>query len=111
MRISIYAGDTNTLRFSAVDALGAALNLTGLTIEWGLSRPAKTVRLLTKTVGAGLTVTNAAGGLFEARLLPADTAGMDGEYYQEVQITDVDGNVSTIYAGAVRITKTLILPT
>ena len=107
MRISFFAGDTITIRFSAVDALGSALNLENMTIEWALSKPSKTVELISKTVGSGITITDADGGLFEIRLMPTETQSLDGEYYQEVQISE-GGIISTIYAGSVHITKTLI---
>ena len=82
----MYAGDTLILEITAKDSDGTALDLTGLTVKWSLARVNTSPALLTKTVGSGITVTNAALGQFKVELTPTDTASFSGEYYHEVRV-------------------------
>lgn len=98
------AGETVTLSITATDSTGAALNLTGSTLAWILSDGERTQ--VTKSTDDGITVTNAAGGLFSIRLDAADTADLpDGLYYHRAQVTDADDAVTTLLSGRVRLTR------
>jgi phage terminase large subunit-like protein len=102
---TLAAGDSATLSVTATDSAGSALNLTGSTLEWVLSdgRQAQ----VTKTDSDGITVTNAAGGLFTVSLNPADTTSLpDGLYYHVATATDADDAVTTVLSGRVRLTRT-----
>lgn len=81
----MYAGDTLILEITAKDSDGSALDLSGLTLKWSLARTNTSTALLTKTVGSGITVTDAALGKFKVELTPSDTDKFSGEYYHEVR--------------------------
>ena len=44
------------------------------------------------------------------RLAPADTLPLSGSFHAELELQDVDGDVSTAYTGTVTIKKALIRP-
>ncbi len=98
--VRIWAGDAKNLNVTALDDDGGALNLTGGTLTWILRQDARSGPvLLTKTIGSGITVTNAAGGLFTVALVEADTQDLAGSYYHECVFEDSGGNPSTILTG------------
>lgn len=104
-----FSGDHANLNFTLTDDNDTALDLTGaLAIEWQLAqRVSSSSALITKTLGSGITITNASGGLITVALIPADTASLkspDGSpYYHECQVTDASGNVSTVTYGTFEI--------
>jgi hypothetical protein len=59
--------------------------------------------VLTKTTSSGISITNAAGGIFQVSLTAADTAGLSGAYYFEAQVTDAGSNVSTVTTGTLTV--------
>lgn len=70
---SFYAGDTLVIKFQLKKPTGAAENLTGATVRFGLSENDDIDKpFLTKTNGAGLTITDAAQGKGEVRLEKGD---------------------------------------
>lgn len=103
----MYAGDYITLDFTAKEESGAALNLTGLTLKWSLGRTSDGPALLTKTVGTGITVTDAAAGKFKVELDPADTQKFSGDYYHEAKAFNVS-RPYTIFTGQITFETTLI---
>lgn len=103
-------GDTVALDFSIVDAAGDAVDLTGATVRWQMSRSVQATAILSKSVGSGITVTNAAGGLFTVDLAPADTVDLAGTFYYEAEIIDASDNVSTVRTGQIKILPGLIGP-
>jgi hypothetical protein len=113
MAFSMFSGDTMRLNFSIIDeATQNALDLTGATIRWQMSR-AKTIGfsstpILSKTEGSGLDVVDAFGGLILVILAPEDTEQFSGTFYHELEIVDIDGDVATAYSGNFTIKKALI---
>lgn len=103
----MYAGDYITLEFVATEESGAVLDLTGLTVKWGLGRTKEGPALLTKTAGSGLTVTDAAAGKFSVVLDAADTLKFAGDYYHEAKVFD-GIKPYTIYAGTLNFETTLV---
>jgi hypothetical protein len=102
------AGDSRILRFTATEDDGTTLiNLTGAAIRWELfpwpSGPKYGVpdetAVVSKAVGSGITITDPAGGIFEVKLDPADTAALLGMHWHEVEAVDADGNVLTSSSG------------
>lgn len=94
----IIAGDSLTLKITAtVKSTGAAMDLTGAAIKWtaNLTTP------VSKTVGSGITITNAAGGLFEIAIDAGDLTEV-GDFAHQCQVT-IGGVVSTVMEGTVRI--------
>lgn len=105
----VFSGDSIILKYNAVDEYGAVLNLTGGAIKWQLARNASDTPLLTKTIGAGVTVTNAAGGLFEVKLSFSETRTLGpGNFYHEVEHTTASGDKYTIFNGAMVLARKLI---
>lgn len=94
----ITQGDTQLFDVSVVDGSGAAVDLTGASIEYRLG---KRDPELTKTVGDGITVTNEVGGEFEVELTPTETAELVRSYRHAVEVTDGDGDVATVLSGTV----------
>lgn len=103
----MYAGDYITLDFTAKEESGAALNLTGLTLKWSLGRTSDGPPLLTKTIGSGITVTDAAAGKFKVELDQADTQKFSGAYYHEAKAFNVS-RPYTIFTGQITFETTLI---
>lgn len=99
---TLNVGDDQSLSFAAKQSDGTtALDLTGATVKWKLSRTPQTAALVTKqTGGSGITVDSAASGTFTVTLESADTATLArGRYYHETQVIDASGNESTISMG------------
>ena len=88
------------------DADGIAINLTGATISYVIFSGG--VATITKTIGSGITVTDATAGTFTITLTSANTASLAGSYYHECQVTDSSSNISTIFIGSVTINADLI---
>ena len=107
---SMFSGDSLTLNVAVQDGDGVAVNLTGATLEFALSKQSssggpKGSALFSKTP----TVVNAVGGSVQVEIDPDDTADLKcGEYYGELQVTDASGNVSTVLYGTWEIVDDLI---
>lgn len=99
---SMYAGDNKTLEFAVVDALGAALNITGAAIEW-VAWDGDIV-VLRKTVGSGITITSGSGGLFQVILTPTDTYTLTPKAYQHGANVSIEaGAFETVSTGTMTI--------
>ncbi len=102
-----WSGDTRIVRCTVVDTDGAPVNCAGGVFRYQLSVRAGTAALITKSSTAGTATMMSIDGTndgWEWTLDPADTAGLNGRaYYHEAELTDVDGNVSTIFAGTVNL--------
>lgn len=109
---SMYAGDSRTLTIAVVDGDGAAVNLTGASIEWGLWSDADaTTLLISKSTSSGITILTQSGdtlGKFRVTLAPADTSGLQGDYRHEAEVTDGAGNISTTTTGKATISASRV---
>lgn len=102
-----YAGDSLVLDVTVTDQSGAAKDLTGASIEWGLFPRGSDTAVLTKTTtGGGVAVTGA--GVFEVTVDPGDTTGLEGLHYHEAEVTDGAGAVSTVTVGYIEIEKSRV---
>jgi hypothetical protein len=100
----LYAGDDRVLSCSVVDSTGAAQSLVGITsLIWTLRTAPGATALLTKGIGTGITVTNAAGGLYTIALDTLNTATLSGRYYHKAVLTDSVADITTIMEGWVTI--------
>ena len=72
---TMYAGDSKTLQFTVTTETGGVLTLPlGTQIEWMLKSTEESVSILVdKTIGSGVTITQANSGKFEVAILPEDT--------------------------------------
>lgn len=84
---------------------GDPVNLTGATIYWWLlDDPADTTALVEKsTTGGGITITDAANGVFRVNLDPADAASLNGRYHHKAKVQDSGGDKTTVTTGEVKI--------
>lgn len=107
----MFAGDTPTLGFTVADANGDPMDLNGATIRWQAARSVNSrPPLIEKSIGSGISVTNAALGQFDVALAATDTENLRGALYHEAEIIDDQGNVITVIAGTMTVTPTLIKP-
>jgi hypothetical protein len=90
---TLVSGDTRTLAYAIADAAGQPYDLSALTAaKWGMARLREDgsfagSALASKTLGAGITVADAAAGTLEVALLPADTEALAGAYYHELELS------------------------
>jgi len=107
---SLFSGNDAKLSVTLTDAdTGEALNLTGtLELVWALAKNAQATALLTKTLGAGVVITDASAGIVEVTLDAADTEPLKGTFYQEMRLTNSVGKKSTLLYGEVEILGNLI---
>ena len=106
---TMWSGDDKTITVTVVDGDGTAQDITAATISYKL-QPAvdDATGAITKTVGSGVTITNAAGGIFTVDIAAANTASFAGIYYHECQVTSSGGVVSTVFVGNVTINQDAI---
>lgn len=103
--VSLAAGDNMVITVTVTQA-GSAKNLTGATaINYKAYPLNSSTAVITKALLSGVTVTNAAGGIFTVTLAPADTTALCGDYRHEAEITDVSGNISTVMTGLLSVQK------
>jgi hypothetical protein len=97
-----YAGDTVAeRRFTVTRTVAnvtAAENLTGVAIKCQFAKQNDAAFTpLSFSVGSGVTLVNAAGGVFDLNRFLAPAAG--GTYVYDIQFTYPDGRVRTYVAG------------
>lgn len=102
---TIYQGDDKIVYFTTYDENDALLNINNCSLNWILYKRYPENIVLTKTTASGITITNAVGGIFYVRLVPADTENLLGEYNHECELTDASGYISTIAVGKVDVYK------
>lgn len=98
--VIMYRGDTNVIEATVYQGeTSTPQAITGAVIRWVLySRIGQIV--IDKSTGTGITITNAAGGVFEVQINPADTELLPpGTYRHEAEITDALSNVNTVLTG------------
>ena len=107
--LTMHSGDTFRLEVTVNDSLGAPLDISTATITWALSRKRSDKvsprgdALVTKAA----TVIDGPTGRCNVTLYEADTAGLSGVYYHELQVT-IGASVSTVIYGTFTIAKDLI---
>ncbi len=119
---SMHRGDSRKITGTVVDENGAVIDLTGLTgtaLSWilanrdkNLTNPApRNDALVTKTIGSGITITDATGGKVEVALDEADTTARKApaDYYQELQIV-LSGETTTVMFGIISLRRDIVVP-
>lgn len=112
---SFYANNARTLVFTITneDEDGSpALDLTGLTIKWALSRVNSngvysTTPVLEKSTSDGITITDAAAGECEVQLDAADTTSLSGTFYQELEVFS-GGSGTVVAVGTITIKRNVV---
>jgi len=95
---TIIRGDDIELTINVVDENGDALDLTGITAAaFKLKETLSGSVVLTKTLGSGVTVTDAAEGELKVVLTNAETTLFKiRKHFFEIQITDASSKISTV---------------
>ena len=106
---NMVAGDTKTLVVTVKDSSGNPVNIAGAAILWRASRSIRKTAALSKEVNDGIVISDGPNGQFTVSLDPADTDDMHGEYYHEAQVTALDGTISTVLRGAMKVDRALII--
>lgn len=103
---SMKSGDSKVLAIAIANSAGTPVDVsTAAAISWKLAATPYGTALLTKTLGSGITVSTST---VSVTLTAANTQDLEGVYYQEMQITDASGNVSTVLSGQIAIGRDLI---
>lgn len=106
---SMHSGDDRVLEFTVnqqddsgpEDISGAALTFVITKQSAAVTSPTPAgTPLVTKTIGSGITIVNAANGRADVVLGTADSAALKGTYYYELQMV-LGGVTSTVAYGAV----------
>lgn len=95
MRVEIAQGESHTITYELVTEDGDPKKLTLYSAEWRLTPRFSEDPLITKTVGAGIEITDAEGGLLEVQLSPEDTELAPGAYRHELRLTS-SGNAHSV---------------
>lgn len=108
--VTIFAGDDQTLEVEVFDSEGELVDLMGVqAVTWHLSRTVHhRPAIVVKSLGSGVTITDAPNGRIDIAISPADTEGRQGRHYHEIEVIDEQGHVSTILTGTVTIRPTNI---
>jgi len=101
---TMHAGDSKSISIT-VDGH----NLQGASVIFKAARAVDSSEvMITKSSGSGIQITGTGNSVISIALQPADTQTMEGKYYFEVEVTDVDGRVSTVTTGRMVVLQTLI---
>ena len=98
----MYSGDDKTIIVTINNNDNQAVNLSGLlAAQFVAKKYAKSSTVdITKTLGGGITITDASNGKISIVLDSADTASLDpGEYYTETRIQDSSSRTGTVSVG------------
>lgn len=110
----IYAGNDRTLEIPVKNPDGSAKDITGASIAWVMKKhPWSTSNVLSKaTGGSGITILDAANGLFEIAITNSDTAALldalnaEGDlYWHAAEVTDGAGLVCTVTTGYITLKR------
>lgn len=112
---SFYAGNPRSYTFTIADEdnPGSALNLSGMTARFALSKFTSSnvysvVAVLEKTTSDGITITGAGTGQLRVDLVPADTSALAGDYYFELEIVDASSNPVVVATGTLTILRNVV---
>ena len=102
----VTAGDDLDIDIQIVDEAGNSLDITGLqSAVFKITNGTNTIR---KTLGNGVVIASAAGGLLTATATGAETEPLRGLYDFELEIRDVLGRYRTPVRGQVIFRQALI---
>ena len=108
--IEIRAGDDEQIEITIKDNVGDPVPLTATEIAWGIApEPYGTPKITKSTADGDVSVVDADAGRVNVILEPADTADLGGDtYYQEIQLTDGSGNLTTAALDNLRVRPTIL---
>ncbi|SFE43889.1 hypothetical protein SAMN04487969_102520 [Paenibacillus algorifonticola] len=103
---SMFAGESKKVIVSVTGCGGTPANIEGSNVQWVLKENRWTVgNLVDKELNNGIEVSDNTPGQFTLFLEPEDTEGLSGLYYHAAEITDLSGNISTVFVGYITITE------
>lgn len=106
---TMVSGDTLVIQITVTDETGTAVNLTDHDIDWILTTSKNSsTPILSKAVSSGITITNAASGIFQVTMDPVDTADLHGDYWHEACITTPTLQKYTVTNGYITIERDAI---
>lgn len=102
--VQAFRGDTLRLRFTVKDTAAAAVDLSGVTAaRWAIYRRHGTAALINKSLGSGISVTDAAAGQVFVSVVSAETALLSpGLHEDELELT-ISGDIQTAAWGLIEI--------
>jgi len=103
--IELFSGDTKLINITVLDQDSVVVDLTGASVDFIIAKYPGHTALITKTIGSGVVLTDAANGIMDVTLLPADTESLQGAYNFQCKVTDLSGRESTVLHGTVTILK------
>lgn len=106
---SIYEGNDHVLAVQVANG-SAPMDLGSITAArfWLAKSVSASSAKVEKTLGAGITVTNAAQGQLEIVLSSEDTRALKGELYCELELVNATGKRATVMTGSVTVVPTVI---
>lgn len=106
----LFAGDDLDLQITVRNADDALYDLTNAAIAWKVAQTVNSAALISKSVGAGITISNQVTnkGEFVVTLTASDTTLTPRYYYHEADITPPGGKRSTVIYGQVLIKASLV---
>ena len=101
--VEIYRGDNRTFKVTCKDGAGVAVDIAGATIKFSVKEKIGDAGYKIEKSNAQaseIDITDAANGVYEIYLLPADTQNLDiGSYEYDSQLTTAVGKVYTTVRG------------
>lgn len=96
----IINGDDVSIVINVKDKASAVIDLSGVTaLTFKVNNTPCDKTFISKTLGAGVVITDATAGEVTVTLTDSDTSDTNlpaGDYIFELQITDSSGNISTV---------------
>lgn len=104
---NMFAGNTKRIVVTVMNEAGTdPENLTGASVRWAMKQSAYSPQsIIVKDPDNDTSITDALAGKATILIRPEDTQGLVGAFYHEAEVTDKDGNVSTVLTGTVTINK------
>jgi len=109
MNLTIYQGESRSLDYVITDDQGEPVDLTFYAPEWRLASRTDETPLVTKTLGAGITYTDASQGMLTVELTPEDTELTPGLYRRELRLSSGSTQRHTADFGGIQITDSLFI--
>lgn len=107
-----YSGDRRTLEFTVRNPAGAVVDITGASFLWTCRRSVlSAVAEVDKVSGESpseIDIVDAGNGRVDVELYPVDTDAISGDFYHELQMTDAQGNPTTVAFGTLTINEDAI---
>lgn len=106
----LVSGNDKQLNFVHRDENGLIVDITGATIVWALANSENSKsRIITYTSPTNVTITDGPAGKYRVSIQAADTEPLPpNDYYHEVRITSVGGDVHTGVIGTATVRRNVI---